>query len=272
MILQRARIGSRFSRPQAYVLGGICVLVCTLLLRSPLLNLYENISYTLDPSAARAFDYGERHFNATDGFGYDIDRAQYFFRLAAAQDPMLPYVYHELARIDFLRGNFAAALAKINFQIAMHGDQTPNSYYIRGLIEGYMGAYDRSAADYKHYLGLLSTTNWAGLNDYAWVLLKAGRYEEAAQITDVALRLFPDNPWLLNSNAIAAYERGDQHRALDSARKAVVAVGSVSNAEWLQAYPGNDPAVASQGVESFKKAVTNNLYSIEQKSATSTLQ
>jgi tetratricopeptide (TPR) repeat protein len=237
-----------------------------------LVGAWENGMYALTPSAARAFAYGGRHFNAEKSYAYDIERARHFFTLAAEKDPTLPYVYHELARIDFLKGDFPSALAKINFQISLHGDTAPNSYYIRGLIQGYAGDYDAAARNYEHYLSLLRTPNWAGITDYSWVLLKAERNADAARVTDEALGIFPENPWLLNANAIAHFELGDYERALVSVRKASRAAMDVSEQEWLAAYPGNDPESAPAGLASFQAAVEDNMHRIEYTLASSTVQ
>jgi tetratricopeptide (TPR) repeat protein len=234
-------------------------------------NVLEDIAYRLDPSATRAFAYGERHFSASNAEAYDIDRAEYFFNQAAAKDPTIFYLYHELARISFLRGNFRTALARIDFQISMHGDETPNSYYVRGLIEGYMGKYDASIRDYEHFLRF-DPRNWAGINDYAWVLLKANRPRDAVVASAGGLVQFPDNAWLLNTNAIGLYEMGLLEPARMQAHKAVVAASKVTEAEWLVAYPGNDPEVASEGIAALQRSALQNMHSIALALASSTVQ
>ncbi len=231
----------------------------------------EDVLYALDPSAERAYQYGVRHFSSDEPARYDIDRAEYFLNLAALKDPSIPYLYHQLARISFLRGNFTQAMARIDFQIQMHGDAAPNSYYVRGLIEGYMGEYADSARDYEYFLRF-DPQNWATLNDYAWVLLKAERFGDAAEVTARGLIDFPDNPWLLNSYAIALFELHDYPNALSAAQKASAEVAKVSEAEWLHAYPGNDPQIGSQGLAVFKKAVADNMHTIELAIASSTVQ
>src|SRR3989338_1539336 len=234
-------------------------------------NTYESLMYRLFPSAERAFAYGERHFNARNASAYDVDRAAYFFGKAADSDPTFPYLYHELARIAFLKGDFEAAMALIDMQIAQMGDSAPNSYYIRALIEGYKGEYAASAKDYEYFLQF-HPTNWAANNDYAWVLLKAGRAQEAKLATARALEWFPDNPWLLNTYATALYETREYTEALRAAQKASIAVAKLSESEWLQAYPGNDPRIANSGIAAFKKAVEDNIHSITLALASSTVQ
>lgn len=234
-------------------------------------QFYERIMWALDPSAERAWKYGERHFDGHTVFLYDVDEAEYFLREAQKRDPLLPYVHHELARIAFLRGDFGTAIGYINAQIALHGDTTPNSYYVRGLIEGYMGDYTSAAKDYEYFLKF-SPHNWAGINDYAWVLLKDGRAKEAAEATEDALQYFPDNPWLLNSSAIALFEIGEIEKARERAQNAWTEVQKVQDQDWLKSYPGNDPAIADEGIKTFRAAVLENMHRIELAIASSTVQ
>lgn len=220
--------------------------------------LYEDIALRFEQSAARASAYGERHFNSRYRALYDINRAEVLYKKAFALDPQYPYVNHQLARVAFLRGNFVEALAYINTEIDLHGEEEANTYYIRALIEGYAGDYAASARDYDHYLKR-EPGNWATMNDYAWVLLKAGRAKEAADVTAKGIALFPDNPWLLNSHATALYEVHSYEDALAFVQKASAAVANLTEKEWLHAYPGNDPRSAAQGMASFRAAVQKNL-------------
>ncbi len=234
-------------------------------------NAGEDALYRINPTATRAYAYGERHFDANNPSAYDIDRAQYFFELAATKDVNIPYLYHELARVSFLRGNFHTALAQINFQISLQGDTTPNSYYVRALIEGYMGRYDAAAQDYERFLRSYPH-NWAGINDYAWVLLKAGRAHDAERALAKGLQYFPDNPWLLNSEATALYELKKYPDALVAVQRAAINIRNLTEAEWLTAYPGNDPKIAGLGVAAFKKAVEDNMHTVLLAVASSTIQ
>src|SRR5262245_5031019 len=67
---------------------------------------YEQVSFAYAPSAEKALEFGERHFSAGKKALYDIDRADFFFKKAAAINPSLSYLNHEQARISFLKGNF----------------------------------------------------------------------------------------------------------------------------------------------------------------------
>ena len=231
----------------------------------------ENITYDMWPSADRAFAIAEHHFSDQYPSAYNIDRAADFFRETERRDPGLKYVHHELARIAFLKGDFTTAMAEINLQIAQEGDSTPNSYYVRGLIEGFAGNYGDAAKDYEYFLQF-EPRNWAGINDYAWVLLKASRSRDAVKTTAQGLVDFPDNAWLLNSNAIALYEVGDRVLAKVQAQKALVAVGDLTEREWSLSYPGNDPKSATEGLAAFKKATINNMSVIIGTSSRSAVQ
>lgn len=222
----------------------------------------EDMMLMFAPSGERAFAYADQHFSSLSPEDYDIERAYRLFKKAGELDPTLPYLFHELARIEFLKGNLPQALALINVQIAMHGEKTPNSYYVRGLIEGYKGEYDAAVVDYAQYLKV-DPNNWAAANDYVWVLLKSGRAEEARSAAEKALRIAPDNAWLLNSYAIALYETGEIHAAYTQAVKAVVAARRVTHEEWLTAYPGNDPRVADEGIATLQKATEENIHRLE---------
>ena len=266
-------------RPWDMVVVGACVIIIIVVfaglnfvrIRASAENWYEDTSFALAPSGEKAFEIGERHFGGQDVNNYDVRRAAKYFQKAKALDPNLLYVHHELARIAFLHGDFGTAMAQIDTQIAMHGKETPNSYYVRGLIEGYMGDYASAAKDYEEFLKV-DPHNWAAVNDYAWVLLKDNRPQEAADATEEALKYFPENPWLLNSSAIALYEIGEIEKALERVQKAWAHVQNVQEKEWLHSYPGNDPAIAGEGISTFRGAVSENMHRIELAVASSTVQ
>lgn len=219
---------------------------------------FERVVLSLFPSSERAYQYGARHFSSHNAAAYDPDTALAFFLTSAALDARHPFAVHEIARLYFLKGDFAQALSYSNIQVRYHGAAYPNAYYVRGLIKGFMGDYDGARRDYEEYLRS-DVTNWAALNDYAWVLLKAGRANAAAIATARGLTHFPQNPWLLNSRAIALAELGQLREARDAARDAVRASMQLTEEEWLIAYPGNDPRVAAQGILTLQESTRRNL-------------
>lgn len=231
----------------------------------------NDVMFAIRPSAQRAYEYGDIHFRAFNSRQYDIGRAEHWYKKSLALDPRLPYVHHQLARVAFLRGDFHSAMWHINKELDLNASPSPSSYYIRGLIEGYMGEYTQSAKDYEIYLKS-DPNNWAAINDLAWVLLKSEKFQKAADAIERGLKYFPENPWLLNSYATALFELGRYEEALKAVKKAQAAVVDVTEYEWLVAYPGNDPKIAGQGLDAFRGAVANNMHTIEMKVESGTVQ
>ena len=255
------RVSARFMIPVIVVVVCALVYMVSVPTQNRARELYEMVRLFFDQSGELAYAYGDEHFNANNPSAYDIDFAEHCFRIAVQRDPQVPYVFHELARVEFLKGDLGAALALIDVQILNQGDRSPSSYYVRGLIEGYMGNYAEAVNDYKHFVAL-APDNWAGLNDYAWVLLKDDKPQEAISVTAQGLQHYPNNPWLLNSNATALYETGDIADARSVAERAEIAVQKLTPNEWSAAYPGNDPDIAPEGVATFQKAVADNIRTI----------
>lgn len=222
---------------------------------------WQFVHVQINRGAETPYRYGDMRFAALDEAWYDINAAEYYFRTARERDAGLPYVHHQLARIAFLRGDFIGALVLINRELEVNPEPSPSSYYIRGLIEGFAGMYDLAAKDYERYLSS-DPTNWAAINDYAWVLLKAGRSHEALDVTIRGLNYFPDNPWLLNSNAIALYEEGHVEAASEQIRLALEAALTLTEEDWLIAYPGNDPRVARDGLNALGDSIRMNTLTI----------
>lgn len=231
----------------------------------------ERITYAADPSAERAYEYGSRHFNSVDRAAYNIDYAEYFYREAIAQDDTYPLAHHQLARINFLRGNFFSALEEINREIQIAGDRNPHAYYVRGLIRGYAGDYRSAADDFARFLSLVPTS-WAATNDLAWVLMRSDRYEEAVRILEPGVARFPENAWLLNSYAIALYEEEQYEEAKEIAQRAQAAVEQLTPEDWSAANPGNDPRIAAEGLETFRITAIRNLRQIAQRTDNNEVQ
>ena len=248
----------------AVIIAAGTVLLAAFLLTPYILNGWENTMMRLEPSAERAYAYATRHFDARNSsVMYDIDRAELLYKEAIALDAAHALAYHQLARIAFLRGGFYKALGLIDASIVLQGEPiNPSSYYVRGLILGFMGRYDEAAQNFEVFLAKYPS-NWAAVNDYAWALLKAERAREVVDVVGKALENSPTNPWLLNTYAIALYETGAYTDALLAAQKAKATVTDVSEEDWLIAYPGNDPEIARDGVAAFKNAIAENMHRIE---------
>lgn len=220
-------------------------------------RLREDAMLALTPSAARAYEYGNRHFDARTVEGYDVKRAEELYTIAAAIDSDYPGLQHQLARIEFLYGNYDNGLSRINREIEVHGDANPNALYIKALILGFKGDYLAAAETYERYF-TIAPANWGAINDYSWVLMKADLPEGALAALEWGLAEWPENPWLLHNKAIALFELGSYEEAAAAADAATARVATVTEEDWLTAYPGNDPLLAEEGLASFKNAVMEN--------------
>lgn len=216
------------------------------------------IALFLNPDAEFAVKIGNYYFNVYGDGVYDLDRAEKYFKTALELDPMVPDAWHQLARIDFLRGNFYKALSKINKQIELHGDSFMASYYIRGLISGYSGDYGQAEADFKKFLAW-DAENWAGHNDLAWIYFKKGDYKKVEEIARAGLRLNQYNPWLLTSLGVALLNLGEKDEARLTLRKALEEAQKLTPSDWQKAYPGNDPRVAKDSLGGMIAAIKSNL-------------
>lgn len=217
------------------------------------------VAYRTSPTAEEALTLGQMHFSSHQGRLYDVDKAEWYLKQSYDMNPDLPYLNHELGRIAFLRGDFDVALAHLDREIELHGETLPNTFYVRGLIQGFRGDYDAAAVDYAVYLKH-DPSNWAAINDYAWVLLKSQRYDDALVQLKRGVMLFPNNPWLLNSASIAYYELGKYESAYTSAVRAAHFADMVTVEEWLTAYPGNDPRIAEKGIDELQRSIQENMH------------
>lgn len=240
--------------------AGLGALVLLVFLSGALSLRYSTeLSFYIQPTAEKALILGQKSLNSLDHDSYSIEKAEYFLRKAYKIDPTYPYVNHELARIEFLKGDFRAALEFIDAEVALQGEHFPNAFYIRGLIEGYMEQYHAAVLDYAVYLKH-DPQNWAAINDYSWVLLKSGRTEDALVAIEDGLVHFPGNPWLLNTKAVAHYELKEYEASLLAALSASMTVQGIDESDWLVAYPGNDPRTAGEGMLSLDRIIQENMH------------
>lgn len=230
---------------------------------------YEDISFARNPSAQYAFDLGSKHFNALYAPAYDLERAKYFFRKAAALDVEHPMVFQLLARTFFVSGDNESALAQINMQLIKHPDSGPSAYYIRALIYGFTGRYAEAEADYRHFIELIPDS-WPAYNDLAWILLKEKRPAEALKEIDNGLTHDPENAWLLIARSSALFELGRFGESHNAAQRAVTASEKVTAPEWADMYKGNSPDTIPGGIDALIAASRSNLQTIELKLAGST--
>ena len=210
-------------------------------------------------NAEFALEIGNYYFNVGGTGEYDLKKADYFFSRAIAIDPAVPDAWHQRARISFLKGDFKDALQKINTQISLHGDSFMASYYIRGLIYGYDGQFDKAIPDFEKFLAW-DKTNWAARNDLAWIYFQKGDFKSANKLAEEGLQFNPNNTWLLTMKGVTLLNLGKRQEARQVLENALKRAQALTPADWERAYPGNDPKSARDGLEKMVNAIEYNLY------------
>lgn len=214
--------------------------------------------------AATAVYIGDAYFGGDRGYQLQCARAAY--ARATALDPRGDRLaWYQLGRIDFLEGNFGAALNKFRKQIEYFGDEVPNVHYMIGLTNGYAArksgeAMQWSAAEdgFKRYLEFFPESPW-GRTDLAWVLFSQGKYEDMKPILEKGLEFEPEHAWLLNMYGLALLNTGERARAHEYFLRAKEAATLLTPEMWGSAYPGNDPKSWAGALEEMQKAIQYNV-------------
>lgn len=211
---------------------------------------------------------GNYYFGETLGKSeYDLEKAKRAFVKAVAASPGILWGHYQIARIHFVRREFMEALREINEELKANPENL-RSLYVRGLIYGYRkysGDLLRAEDDFRRFTEW-APTEWAGHNDLIWVLLKQQKYQEALEASRIAFiraRGAETNPWLWSGKGLALLNLEMKKESVRSFEKALETSETLSESDWVKAYPGNNPASAPEGLGSFKKALRDNLASAE---------
>ena len=218
----------------------------------------ERPAMFLASDASLALEIGNYYFNTYGDGIYDLAKAREYFNLALDLDPNVQNAWHQLARIDFLEGDFYNALKKINKQLEIHGDRLMPAYYVRGLIYGYIKDFKRAKKDLITFLKW-DPKNWATHNDLSWIYFQMGDYKNTEKISREGLKWNQDNPWLLNALGVSLLNINSEKEARATLEKALENAKKITEKDWHNAYPGNNPAVARKGIQEIIKTIEFNL-------------
>jgi len=221
------------------------------------------------PTEMSHFECGQYFFNHDeDPAGpYDLTKAREQFELAVFEEPYQnELVWYQLGRIDFLEGDFDAAIDKFQTQLTLHGDSQPQVYYMLGLTYGYKarsyhsrGDWARAEFFFEKFIEYSPMAPWSRV-DLAWVLFSQGKYQEMLPILKFGLIIEPDNPWLLNMYGLAIMNTAeDRTMALPHFEKAKQEAVKLTRKDWGMVYPGNDPAEWSLGLIEFMDTIQKNI-------------
>ncbi|RJQ36647.1 hypothetical protein C4552_02005, partial [Candidatus Parcubacteria bacterium] len=182
------------------------------------------------------------------------------FQRAVNHEPTILWGHYQLARIYFVEGNYARALEEANLELEGNPENL-RALYVRGLVHAYRNELGQATDDFTRFTAW-APKEWAGYNDLAWVLSKAGQDEAARDTVLRALQEIPDaskNPWLWNALGVAELNLKQYPRAHAAFQNAQNLAAGLSEADWRRAYSGNHPAQAASGLAAFRAAIDENL-------------
>ncbi|MDO8676398.1 MAG: tetratricopeptide repeat protein [Candidatus Azambacteria bacterium] len=234
-------------------------------------NRWLKMAILLDRSDVDlAMFIGNYYFNGVFGGGeYNPDVALKAYEKAVRVNPKILWGHYQLARIYFVKGNYDKALSEINLEFEANPENL-RSLYVRGLIYGYRavsGDLGKAEEDFQRFTKW-APREWAGYNDFAWVLSKQGKYSEAEKTISLAFKEALDaknNPWLWNALGVAQLNLKKYSNATDSFKKAKELAEKLTINDWARAYPGNNPSTGGEGLSAFLKAISENLRRAESK-------
>ena len=207
---------------------------------------------------------GNYYFN---GGAYDLEKAARFYSWALIIEESNITARYQLSRIYLVKGDLEKALEEINAAIAKAPDFS-RAYYIRGLINGFLGNLDQGEKDFKKILELavenpetsiLDANGWAVYNDLSWIQFQKGNYSDVEKTAREGLERYSENPWLLNSLGLALLNLEKKIEAREVLSRALALAEKLTPEDVMRAYPGNDPKSASDRRLSMINTITLNL-------------
>ena len=195
---------------------------------------------------------------------YNVNLANFFFT-QAAYTPIKPtafFAHYQLARTYFIQGQLGAALFEINQELKLY-PENKRSYYMLGLIYGYMDEEKKAIDAFGEFIEW-KPESWAARNDKAWLEFRIGDIDAALEtITPVAH--LTDNPWVQNTYGVLLMNKKKYKEAEQAFAYAKITVDKLTEKEWGEVYPGNDPRIYKEGLLATKTSIEGNLKLVKQK-------
>lgn len=215
----------------------------------------------LDPYNAVLFEtIGSYYFSSEH---YNIEKAEKYFKKSLSVNETTPLAHYQLARIHFIKGDLDEAIIEINREIELYPEYK-RSYYVRGLVYGFLKKYDKAADDFKEFL-LWMPDSWAGHNDLVWVLFVKGDFEGAEKYAREGLYHAPHNPWLSNALGVILMNKGEYEESKKYLLQAQEGFAQLTPEQWGRAYPGNNPLIYEEGQRASLGSAEENLRLLEEK-------
>ena len=215
-----------------------------------------------------AFDTAQYYFNQDEDQAppYDLEKAAYYFKKAIEEDPTSNLLLlYQAGRVDFIQGNFDAALMKFDMQIQYFGDQVPNVYYMIGLTNGYKarktgyeGDWKKAEEGFQKAITFFPNAPWPYV-DLAWIYFSQGKYTDMKPLLEEAFTHDSNNAWLLNMYGLALLNMGDRIMAHEYFLFAQEQAENLTVKDWSKSYPGNDPQLWAVGLQEFNSLIAKNV-------------
>lgn len=194
---------------------------------------------------------------------YNVDFAHVFFSYAA-YTPIAPapeFAHYQLSRTIFIRGQLERSLTEAQEELRLHPQNT-RTYYILGLTYGYLNKEQEAIAAFSSFLEAYPQS-WAARNDMAWLQFRIGDIEGAAATIEPVAWIH--NPWIQNTYGIIKLNQGEFEVAKLAFLQAQEIVLNMTEEEWGQAYPGNNPSIYGVGLRAMSQSIAANLAIIAEK-------
>lgn len=238
--------------------GLLCGYGVTVYKQARVWDLYQENRLTI---SSFYFERGNYYFG---GGAYDLERALSYYDAAMGWNPSgSDPIHYQRGRVYFIKGDFKQALFEFNKQLELN-PSFKRTYYMRGLTYGYQGSLKEAADDFKIFLEWIPYS-WAGHNDLVWIYFRMGDFEQAEKYARQGLTYAPGNPWLSNALGAILLNKGLYAEAREHLLVAQSGFSSMTEQQWGEAYPGNDPRVYTEGRQASLSSVEQNLLLVSQK-------
>lgn len=195
---------------------------------------------------------------------YNVTLANFFFTHAAY--PVIgtatPYAHHQLSRTHFIQGELETALAEAQKEIVVYPDHW-NTYYIIGLTLGYMNREREAIEAFGKFLEH-KPQSWAARNDKAWLQFRIGDIDGALETIEPVV-IVTSNPWVQNTYGTLLLNKNRYAEAREAFENAQRVADAMTEEEWGQSYPGNDPRIYGTGLRAMRASIASNLELLEGK-------
>lgn len=188
---------------------------------------------------------------------YSLPIATFAYTKAAEMNSPFPFSNYQLGRIAFIKGDFETALTYFEKELAFY-PHTTKTYYMLGLTLGYMHREKEGIEMFSRYIEN-TTDTWASYNDKAWLQFRIGDVDGALATIEEVVQVQPYNPWIANTYGVLLMNKKRYKEAEDSFLKGRERLETMTEEDWGQAYPGNDPRIYTTGLSAMRQSYEDNL-------------